>query len=45
LRKANSKNVTVYDFSELVIYDTFNESFLTIFKDDDTYTGNIIRLN
>jgi hypothetical protein len=38
-RKADSKKATVYDFSDLLIYDAFNDSFLTIFQEDRTYTG------
>jgi hypothetical protein len=39
-REAESKTATVYDFSDLLIYDAFNDSFLTIFQEDRTYTGN-----
>ncbi len=41
LGQANSENVTVYDFSDLAIYDAFNDSFLTMFQADKTYTGII----
>jgi hypothetical protein len=41
LGQANSENVTVYDFSDLAIYDAFNDSFLTMFQADKTYTGTI----
>jgi hypothetical protein len=39
-READSKKAAVYDFSDLLIYDAFNDSFLTIFQEDRTYTGN-----
>jgi hypothetical protein len=37
---AAGETVEVVDFSDLAIYDAFNNSYLALFSDDFIYSGN-----
>jgi hypothetical protein len=39
---AVGEKVEIVDFSDLAIYDTFNDSYLKVFHHDYLYSGNLL---